>query len=133
LKLRSGVLELAASLGELLSRLRQFFGQLGRHFGHSFCYLIPKHFALKLKLRLDDVQFVVEVTVRRLLWASDPLARLVDGRGPNSFTAIFFIPAHIVFLLHRFHRPRCFHPLALGPAIPRLWGSRIASHDVDDV
>ena len=42
LKLQPSVLELATGLGKLLSRLRQFFGQLGRHFGNLLCHIIPK-------------------------------------------------------------------------------------------
>jgi hypothetical protein len=117
LKLQSGILELAAGLGELLSRLRQFFGQLGCHFGHLlgdvlgnlFCHLIPKLSELHLNFSVDGVQFVVEVKVRGLLWASDCLARSFGCCGLNcaifvvsqySFTAVFSITVHIVFLLH---------------------------------
>jgi hypothetical protein len=110
LKLQSGVLELTAGSGKLLSRLRQFFGQLGRHLGDLLCDDFSE---LHLNFCLDDVQFVVEVTIRGLLCASDSLVRSLGrslGRcGPNcaifvvsqhSFTAIFFLPVHIIFFLH---------------------------------
>jgi hypothetical protein len=135
LKLQPSVLELAAGLGKLLSRLRQFFGQLGRHFGDLICHMIPKFSELKQKFRLDDVQFVVAVMVYGLLRASDFLALPVGGCacGPNcsvfvvsqrSRTAVFFLPIHIIVLLYRLHCPRRFHPLALGAAMYR---SRIAT------
>lgn len=106
LKLQSGVLKLAAGLGKLLSRLRQFFGQLGRHsghllchvipkyFGHFLCHMVPKLFELELKLGLDDVQFVVEVTVLGLLWASDFLARSFGRCGLSyAMFASWFSPS----------------------------------------
>ena len=70
LKLQSGVLDFASGLGELLSRLRQFFGQVSRHFGDLlgdlFCHMIPKPSELHLNFRVDAVQFVVEVAVPHL-------------------------------------------------------------------
>jgi hypothetical protein len=86
--------------------MRQFVGQLGRHLGDLLCHDFSE---LHLNFCLDAVQFVAEVTIRELLCASDSLVRSLGRCGPNcaifvvsqhSFSTIFFLPVHIVFLLH---------------------------------